>query len=244
MGMLMQDVLESFSKCFGATDTLIECKSKGCKKSLAPHKFGVNVGGNNVIGRQLRKDNSFNNRDRTRDPSPRSSNNDKESQQEGRNTNSKVISSKMKMMQERKRNARKNNRTSPSSSSEEPKQQTLAKNREISQIFRMRNSSSAAKSSDKVPGRTSTQETDEDSACIPSKSPPMPLFNRFNVVNVATAKDEGSPKNSLIVFLASGSHRSINNANCSKPFESRLQHTRRRLTGNNYASIPLTIEVF
>jgi len=223
--MLMQDVFESFSKCFGATDTLIECKPKDCKKSLAPHKFGVNVGGNNVIGRQLRKDNSFNNRDRNkRDPSPRSSNNNQESQQEGRNTSSKVISLKMKMMQERKRNAKKSNRTSPTSQNQEPKQQTLAKNREVSQIFRMRNSNSAAKSSDRVPDRTPTQETDEDSACIPSKSPPMPLFSRFNV---ASANNEENPKNSLIVFLASGSHRSIKSTNCSKA----LQHTRRRLTG-------------
>lgn len=211
----MQDLFESFSKCFGATDTLIECKPKDSKKSLAPHNFGVNVAGNNVIGRKLRKDNN----DKSEaDTTPR---NNKESESTS-TRNSKMIGSKMKAMQDRRRSSRKGNQSSPS---EQVSKQVLPKNQEISQIFRLRNSS-APRKSEQIPDRTPTQDTDEDSTCFPSKNPPMPLFSRFQV---ATANNEENPKNSLIVFLASGSHRSISN---SREFESRLQHTRRRLAGN------------
>lgn len=198
--MLMQDLFESFSKCFGGTDTLLECKPRD-KKSLVPHNIGVDIKDNNVEGKQIRKDGTS----KKTDLFPRSTNSLRET----------LARNKMKT-QEKKCSSKKNN--SRTSHQQEPKQ-FLTKNREISKIFRIPNSSNNSQS--EIPSRSSTQETDEDSTVIPSNSPPMPLFSRFKVANGE------NPKNSLIVFLASGSHRSVHS---SATFENRLR-SRRRLKG-------------
>jgi len=104
------------------------------------------------------------------------------------------------------------------------KEKGICKHHKFSHIFRMKNNNYSFQPPPKeVVKKSYTDDTEDDTSVDISvtKNPPVPLFTKHNVLS------SGNTKNSLLLFLASGSHRTVAKE-CSLESSSNYRFLRRR----------------